>query len=404
MLTINQLSVFGLPLAAEDVAYLDMKAARQVEDLLSLCPAHCPTPLHSLAGLAQTLGVQHIHVKDESMRLGLGSFKALGGAFAVIRVVLDQAVRVLGRAIELSELTSSRTLRGIAETMTVCCATDGNHGKAVAAGARMLGARAVVFVHRRVSPQRIAAIAALGAEVKQVAGNYDETVALASRACAANGWTVVSDMSWPGYEDIPRIVTQGYTVMVREVCQAMAAPPTHVFVQAGVGGLASAVAGHLSVVYGEARPRIVVVEPARAACLYASHQAGQRVAIAAREPTLMAMLECYEPSLVAWRVVSRVADAFMLVDEADAVRAMRQLAWPHGVDTPIVAGESGGVGLAGLLRVMESGASREMLDLNARSSVLLFNTEGATDPVSYQERVGRSWQQVVSDASARRVG
>ena len=399
LLAINQLPTYGSPLSPDDAACVGERAAGEVENMLRLCPAHRPTPLFCLDQLARRLGLQRVYVKDESQRLGLGSFKALGGTFAVIRVVLGQAQRVLGRTVAPAELMTEE-VRAVAGALTVCCATDGNHGRSVAAGARMLGVRAVIFVHEFVSARRVAAIAALGAEVRQVAGNYDESVALAARESVAHGWIVVSDTSWHGYEDIPRIVTQGYTAMVREVCHALDAPPTHVFVQAGVGGLAAAVAGHLSLVYGKARPRLVVVEPERAACLYASHQAGRRVCVAAREPTIMAMLECYEPSLVAWRIVSRVADAFMQVTEEDAILAMRQLAAPIGSDRPIVSGESGAAGMAGLLKALEWRVAGEMLGLNGDSRVLLFSTEGATDPASYLQHVGRTSEEVLEAAAA----
>jgi diaminopropionate ammonia-lyase len=399
LLAINQLPTHGSPLTPDDAACVDERAACEVENMLRLCPAHRPTPLFCLDQLSRRLGVQRIYVKDESQRLGLGSFKALGGTFAVIRVVLDRAQRVLGRRVAPAELLSDE-VRAVARALTVCCATDGNHGRSVAAGARMLGVRAVIFVHEFVSARRVAAISSLGAEVRQVAGNYDESVALAARESLSNGWIVVSDTSWHGYEDIPRIVTQGYTAMVREVCRALDAPPTHVFVQAGVGGLAAAVAGHLSMVYREMRPRVVVVEPDRAACLYASHQAGRRVAVAVREPTIMAMLECYEPSLVAWRVVSRVVDAFMQVSDEDAVLAMRQLAAPIAGDRPIVSGESGAAGMAGLLKAVELRVTAEILGLGADSRVLLFSTEGATDPVSYAQHVGRTSEQVLQAGAA----
>lgn len=399
ILAINQLPTYGAPLLPADAACVDEQAACEVENMLRFCPAHRPTPLFCLDQLARRLGIQQLHVKDESRRLGLGSFKALGGTFAVIRVVLQHAQRVLGRTISPLELTG-KEVRAVARTLTVCCATDGNHGRSVAAGARMLGAHAVIFVHQFVSAQRVAAISALGAEVRQVAGNYDESVALAFRESAANGWMVVSDTSWNGYEDVPRIVTQGYTAMVREVCGALPAPPTHVFVQAGVGGLAAAVAGHMALIYGAARPRVIVVEPERAACLYASNQAGRRVAIAPREPTVMAMLECYEPSLVAWRIVSRVVDGFMQVREEDAILAMRQLATPIGADAPIVSGESGAAGLAGLLSIVEGRPAGDLIEINADSRVLVFSTEGATDPTSYREHVGRTWQQVLESAAA----
>jgi diaminopropionate ammonia-lyase len=181
---------------------------------------------------------------------------------------------------------------------------------------------------------------------------------------------------------------QGYTAMVREALRQIPEPPTHVFVQAGVGGIAAAVAGHLALVLGERRPTVAVVEPARAACLYETARAGHPVRIAHGEPTVMAMLECYEPSRVAWRILARVADAFMTVDEEDAVAVMNRLARPIGADPAVVAGESGGVGLAGLIRAAGEPVLRARLGLDAGSRVFVINTEGATDPERYAELVG----------------
>jgi diaminopropionate ammonia-lyase len=212
-------------------------------------------------------------------------------------------------------------------------------------------------------------------------------VAKAAAVATEKGWTIVSDTSWPGYERIPGLVMQGYTAIVREALRRLPAPPSHVFVQAGVGGIAAALAGHLALALGDKRPFFTVVDPARAACLYESAKAGHVVKIAHGEPTVMAMLECYEPSLVAWRVLSRVADAFMTVDEADAIAVMNRLARPTANDPAIVAGESGGVGLAGLIRAAADPDARARLGLEAQSRILVVNTEGATDPVRYAELV-----------------
>ena len=180
---------------------------------------------------------------------------------------------------------------------------------------------------------------------------------------------------------------QGYTAMVREALRQLPAPPTHVFVQAGVGGVAAAVGGHLTLALTEHSPVFVVVEPARAACVYESARAGHPLRIEQGEPTVMAMLECYEPSLIAWRVLSRVADGFMTVEEEDAVAAMKRLARPLGADPAIVAGESGGVGLAGLIRALADPEACKALGLGAQSHIFVINTEGATDPQRYAELV-----------------
>jgi diaminopropionate ammonia-lyase len=387
MLLPNQHPDYRKPLDRADAENLDMRAAKEVERYLTYRDNHASTPLHTLPALAAELGVGALHVKDEGFRLGLGSFKALGGSYAVIQLVLEEASRRLGRAADVAELFTPE-VRAIAAGMTVACATDGNHGRSVAQGAQLVGAKAAIFVHSGVSSERVAAIARYGAQMIRVEGTYDDSVAEAARVATEQGWTVVSDTSWPGYERIPGLVMQGYTAMVREALRQLPEPPTHVFVQAGVGGVAAAVAGHFALTLGDQRPIFVVVDPARAACLFETARAGHPVKIEHGEPTVMAMLECYEPSLVAWRVLSRVADAFMTVDEEDAVAVMNRLARPVGNDPAIVAGESGGAGLAGLIRAAADPEIRAALHLNGASRVFVINTEGATDPERYEELVG----------------
>lgn len=380
---------YRAPLDPRDAETLGIAAAAEVERHLSFRDNHAETPLVALPGLAEKLGVGAVHIKDEGHRLGLGSFKALGGAYAVIRLVLEEAGRRFDRVIDISELHAPE-VRAVARSMTVACATDGNHGRSVAQGAELVGARAAIFVHSGVSDERVAAIARFGAEMVRVEGTYDDSVREAARVAAERGWTIVSDTSWPGYERIPGLVMQGYTALVREALRKLPEPPTHVFIQSGVGGIAAAVAGHLALEFGEARPVFTVVDPARAACLFETARAGHPVTIEHGAPTVMAMLECYEPSLIAWRILSRVADAFMTVDEEDAVAVMRQLANPVAGDAAVVAGESGGVGLAGLMRAMADPAAKAALGLDARSRIFLVNTEGATDPGKYAEIVGFS--------------
>jgi diaminopropionate ammonia-lyase len=386
MFLANGHSDYRLALDPGDAETLSVEAAEEVERFLRHRKNHVVTPLRALPTLAQEVGVGAIYIKDEGLRLGLGSFKALGGSYAVIRLVLDAASDRLGRAIDIAALHAP-DVRAIAAGMTFACATDGNHGRSVAQGAKLVGAKSVVFVHSGVSEERVAAIARFGAEMVRVAGSYDDSVGEAARVADKNGWTIVSDTSWPGYERIPALVMQGYTAMVREALRQLPEPPTHVFVQAGVGGVAAAVAGHLAMALADQRPRFVVVEPARAACVYESARAGRPVKIEQGEPTVMAMLECYEPSLIAWRVLSRVADGFMTVEEDDAVAAMKQLARPIGADPGIIAGESGGVGLAGLTRALAYHEAREALRLGPQSRIFLINTEGATDPLRYAELV-----------------
>lgn len=395
MLLLNSLPAHNTPLDAVDAEYLGAEAAKTVERVQRQRQDFAETPLESLQGLARQTGVASIHIKDESKRLGLGSFKALGGSYAVVRLVLEEAARKLGRNVEIEELQSA-AVRDIAKTMTFGCATDGNHGKSVAAGAKMLGARAVIFVHSGVSDERVAAIAQFGADITRVEGTYDDSVKEAETICSRNGWIVLSDTSWPGYERIPRLVMQGYTAMLSEVLRKLPDAPTHVFVQAGVGGLAAAVAAHFDVVFGDRRPKMIVVEPDRAACIFESAKQGELTKVEHQDSTIMAMLECYEPSMTAWEILSRKADAFQTVSEADAVVAMKQLAQPVGSDPSIVSGESGGAGLAGFLSIAKEESKLKALGITAQSRLLFFNTEGATDRASYQALVGKTPEMVLT--------
>ncbi|MGY0576066.1 diaminopropionate ammonia-lyase [Bradyrhizobium sp. RDM12] len=393
MLLLNRYPHYRAILDVADTDTVSVEATREVERFLRYREGHKETPLLSLAGLAREIGVGSIHLKDEGHRLGLGSFKALGGSYAVIRLVLEEATRRLGRDVDVSELQTPE-VKAVAGEMTVSCATDGNHGRSVAQGAQLVGAKCAIFVHSGVSDERITAIARFGAQMIRVNGNYDDSVDDASRVAEENGWITVSDTSWPGYERIPSLVMQGYTALVSEAMRQLPRAPTHVFVQAGVGGIAAAVAGHFSVLLGKSRPFFTVVDPARAACLFESARAGRAVKVDHGQSTVMAMLECYEPSLVAWRMLSRTADAFMTVDDEDAISVMRRLANPRDDDPAVVSGESGGVGLAGLLKVASDQTLRDKVGLGRDARVFLINTEGATDARRYEELVGMSPAQV----------
>lgn len=395
----NELAEYRTPLDPRDAETLGRDGAAAVARVLKLRGASEPTPLVALPGLAGELGLASVHLKDEGQRLGLGSFKALGGAYALMRLVQEEAERRLGRTIALEELLTP-DVRAVAATMSFACATDGNHGRSVAQGAELMGTRAVIFVHAGVSQGRIDAIARFGAEVIRVDGNYDESVAEATRVATQKGWTIVSDTSWPGYETIPGLVMQGYTAIVDEALEQLDEPPTHVFVQAGVGGFAAAVAGHLALRLGERRPHVTVVDPARAASIFESAKAGRVVKAPETEPTVMAMLECYEPSPVAFRVLARVADGFMTLEDEDALAVMRRLATPVAGDAPVIAGESGGVGLAGAIAVLGEADLAARIGLGPGARLLVVNTEGATDPALYASIVGRAPEAVLEGSPA----
>ena len=342
-------------------------------------PGYAPTPLHDLPALAAQAGVASVQVKDEAGRFGLGSFKALGGAYAVLGVLqAELARRGVARAATAAELAAGAYADAAA--ITVTCATDGNHGRSVAWGAQRFGAACVIFVHPGVSQGRRDAIAAYDAEVREVPGTYDDSVRAASAAAGAHGWHVVSDTSWPGYTEIPREVMQGYRLMAEEaLAQWHGPPPTHAFVQGGVGGMAGAVSVQLRSV--QPAPALIVVEPDRAACLMASAAAGA-ITAAGDLDTIMAGLACGEPSLIAWQELERAAAAFLAIPDSAAVTAMRALA-----ACGVVSGESGAAGLAGLLLAAADPDARAALALDRNSRVLLFSTEGATDPALYARLV-----------------
>lgn len=391
----NTLPYYGHPLTDQDAVVLGPQGTDRVAAFLALRGKGQTTPLLQLPGLAQNLGIASLTVKDESQRLDLGSFKALGGAYALMVLVLQEAERKLGRTVDLSELFSD-PIKEIASQLTFACATDGNHGRSVAQGAELVGAKAVIFVHSGVSQNRIDAIARFGAKMVVVKGNYDDSIIESARVANENSWIILSDTSWPGYEDIPALVGQGYTIIVREVLAKMDKPPTHVFLQAGVGGFASAIGGHLAILLKQNKPHITVVEPARAACVYESAAAGRPIKVVETEPTIMGMLDCYEPSMIAFRVLERVADGFMIIGEDAAVEVMKLLANPTAGDTPIVSGESGGVGLAGLLAVLKDVETAKSIGLGPTSRVLVINTEGATDPALYTKLVGKTPDDVLN--------
>lgn len=360
---------------------------------ISTWPGYAPTPLLSLSGLARDFGFAEIRYKDEGRRFGLKSFKALGGAYAVLRQLQRKVAAATGSAPSSRDLFSGRH-RAITEGITVTCATDGNHGRAVAWGAQLFHCRAVIFVSAAVSEGRRAAIARYGAEVLRVSGTYDDAVRHAAAQAAANGWIVVSDTSYAGYTEIPRDVMHGYGVMADEAMDALSSPPSHVFVQAGVGALAAAVTARAWQRWGAARPRIVVVEPEKADALYRSAIAGKPAVAAGDLDTVMAGLSCAEVSLLAFEVLRLGVDDFVTISDDWALEAVRLLASGRHGDTPVVGGETGVAGLAGLLAALADDNGRRVLGLGTSSRVLLFGSEGATDPEIWTRIVGRTPEEV----------
>lgn len=350
---------------------------------------YSPTPLLELPGTARACAVASVVYKDESSRFGLGSFKALGGAYAAFRLAQRHLEERLGdRAIDSTRLFD----RGYApelDAFELCCATDGNHGRAVAWAAQQLGCRCIIFLHEKVSSGREAALQNLGARVLRVPGTYDDSVRAAAAQVRSSGCALVSDTSYPGYTDIPVWVMDGYRVMVQECLDAhpdCLRHVTHVFLQGGVGGLAAAVIAHF-LARVATPPRFIVVEPESADCLLQSARFGRAVRIDGSLVTVMAGLSCGEPSLLAWKVLQPCVDAFLAIGDQQAIAAMRHLARGTHGDPALVAGESGAAGHAALCAVSASAEHCAALGIDWQSRVLLFGTEGATDRELYDRLV-----------------
>lgn len=365
------------------------------------------SPLKSLTNLAQMHGLGRIWVKDESSRLSLNSFKVLGGSYAVYKFIQQK----LGVEKELTyERMISPEVQAELGEITFATATDGNHGRGVAWAASKLGHKSVVYVHRDTSLPRIEAIRSYGAKVTIVDGNYDDAVKQVSLDAKKHGWQIISDTSWPGYQEIPIWIMQGYTTLVSETQEQLAAmgmiKPTHIFVQAGVGALAASVIGHYHSLFKKDAPICVVVEPEKAACLYDSMviNDGEPHNFAGELDTIMAGLACGDPSPIAWEVLTEAADCFIACPDFVAAKGMRVYAVPLKDDPFIVSGESGAVTLSTLMYIMENPALEKLkkeLKLDHNSNVLLINTEGNTDPVQFRKIVWEGYDPVPKRASSK---
>jgi diaminopropionate ammonia-lyase len=380
----------GLP-PASAAELLPPDLPRQIRRFHRQIPGYRMSPLKGLPHLAARLGLGGIWVKDESARLDLGSFKVLGGSYAIYRLI-KQRLGLEGQDVPLSALTAG-PLRDKLGPLVFAAATDGNHGRGVAWSAAQMGFPSVIYVHKLTSRQRIEAIARNGAQVVVVDGTYDDAVRQVCRDAQRNGWEVISDTAWDGYESIPTWVMQGYTTLLSEAQEQLAgqglAQPTHLLVQAGVGSLAAATIGFYATLFGDRRPLSVVVEPTRAACLYEStlHGDGQPHSVGGDLDTIMAGLACGTPNPLAWRVLRECADYFAVCPDYVAAKGMRVYGVPLRGDPVIVSGESGAVTLGALMYLVEYDGARELRDqmkIGAESQILLINSEGNTSPDDFR--------------------
>jgi diaminopropionate ammonia-lyase len=323
--------------------------------------------LRELRGLASTLKVGGLLLKDEAERCGLNSFKILGVSYAV------------------NQLMNAGSLL---PNSVIACATEGNHGLALAHTALEHSIEAKIYVAADCAGARVAAIEREGAQVIRVEGDYDKAVKRAAFDAERHGWTIISDTSWEGYDLIPRLIMAGYTRLMSEAAKEWAPGPSPdvLIVQAGVGGLACAVVSWLCHRYGARRPYTIVCEPNSAASCLASLRAGSPVSFSGPFDTMMVGLRCGTVSPLAWSVLAHAADAFLAVDDEKVCAAMRLLAGPENLDPEVRAGAAGACGLGALLAILEDKELRplrEACGLDREPRLLLINTEGVTDPELY---------------------
>lgn len=373
------------------LAHTNQEAVEQAMAFHRTIPGYRPTPLVSLPALARELGVGKLWVKDESKRFGLNAFKALGGSYAIARW-MGEKLGLTGDKLTFPALTAPESREKLG-AVTFVTATDGNHGRGVAWAARELGQQAVVYLPKGSARERLENIRALGAQAEITDLSYDDAVRLAARKGEEHGWVLIQDTAWPGYEEIPGWIMEGYTTLAGEIfdqlAQAGEEPPTHLFLQAGVGSFAASVLGSALCRWGKGSPVTVIVEPDQADCLYRTAKAadGQMHPVTGEMHSMMAGLCCGEPCTLAWDILGPCADAFLSCSDDYAALGMRLLGQPRGSDPAIVSGESGAVGVGVLAGILHEEALHDLcwtLGLDERSRVLCISTEGDTDRANYQ--------------------
>ena len=364
--------------------FLTPEQAARVRDFHKTIPGYAPTPLVSLDDTAKELGVGKIWVKDESKRFSLNAFKVLGGSYAMGKLLSDR----LGLEQPDFSLLTHPQIREKLGDITFVTATDGNHGRGVAWSAAQFRQNSVVYMPFGSAPERLSNIRALGAEAEIIEGNYDDAVRLAAKQAAEQGWLLVQDTAWDGYEDIPRWIMEGYCTMGLEILEQLEEAPTHIFLQAGVGSMAGAMAGLFTAGLQE-KPVIVIVEPSKADCIFRTAEAddGRLHVVTGSMDTIMAGLACGEPCSLGWEVLKNTASHFLSCPDSAAAFGMRILGNPAGEDQRIISGESGASAFgcaAAILTDPNLHRIRDTLGLGADSRLLFLSTEGDTDRANYR--------------------
>lgn len=373
------------------VEFLGKKVAQKAKRYHESFPVYKKTPLRELKNLAKALGVSDIFVKDESYRFGLNAFKVLGGSYAIGNYIAEK----LGVDIDdlpYEKIVSDEVKEKLGE-VTFISATDGNHGRGVAWTARELQQKSIIYMPKGSAEERLSNIRAEGAEASITDLNYDDAVRLADKHANENGWVLVQDTSWPGYEDIPIHIMQGYTTMASEAYEQLEGKkPTHIFLQAGVGSFATAVTGFFSDVFKEDKPVITIVEPNEAACIFKTIKAddGEIHPVTGDMNTIMAGLACGEPVTVGIDVLRNYADNFISCPDYVAAQGMRVLSSPIKGDERVISGESGAAGFGAAYEILTNPDLKELkerLNIDENSVILFFSTEGDTDKENYKKIV-----------------
>lgn len=376
--------------------FLNKDEITKARDFHKSFPQYKETPLVSLENLSKDIGLGGIYIKDESYRFGLNAFKVLGGSLAMAKYMAQKLNKDISE-LPYEKLISPELREELGE-ITFVTATDGNHGRGVAWTANKLKQKSVVYMPKGSSKTRLENIRKEGAEASITDMNYDDAVRLAAKYASENNGIVIQDTAWEGYEEIPAWIMQGYGTMGLEALNQLVEygveRPTHIFIQAGVGSLAGAIQGFFASVFKENCPKTVIVESNLADCLYKSAKAndGNLIAVGGDMQTIMAGLACGEANTIGWRVLKEYSDTFVSSPDYVAANGMRILGNPLRGDKKVISGESGAVTSGLLYEIMKNDKYKDLkesLELDENSKVLLFSTEGDTDPDKYKEIVWR---------------
>lgn len=375
-----------------DVDFLSQKEMHKVRDFHKSFPQYTETPLVKLDNLAKRLNIGGIYIKDESHRFGLNAFKVLGGSYSIAKYMAKRLRKDI-QELPYERLISDEIRKELGE-ITFYTATDGNHGRGIAWTANQLKQKSVVYMPKGSSQIRLENIRKEGAEASITDMNYDEAVRLAAKHAEETNGVIIQDTAWEGYKDIPTWIMQGYGTMALEALEQLknygVERPTHIFMQAGVGSFAAAIQGFFASVYGDDCPISVIVEPNDAACLYKSAVIGDGKPrfVTGDMPTIMAGLACGEPNIIGWEILKFYSSSFISCPDWVAANGMRILGNPLNTDRKIVAGESGAVTAGFIATIMIDERYKDLrkeLKLDENSKILLFSTEGDTDPDDYRD-------------------